>query len=198
MTILVLNCGSSSVKYQLIDTSTELALAKGSVSRIGMSASVVTHKPHDRNEVKISAEILDHIQAVEYVLSMLMSPNHGVIARKEEIDAVGHRVVHGGEEFSDSVLITQELKATLRGLIELAPLHNPHNIRGINACPTRITFAVSTPARPTCPKCLRLPSLTLPFTIRCRRMRMSTGYRTCSTSGTVYVDTAFTGPPIAT
>jgi acetate kinase len=134
MKILVLNCGSSSVKYQFVDTAAEKALAKGMVARIGMTGSVVTHKPHDRPEIKASAEILDHIQAVEYLITMLMSPNHGVIANKSEIDAVGHRVVHGGEEFSDSVLITQELMSTLRSLIELAPLHNPHNIRGINAC----------------------------------------------------------------
>jgi acetate kinase len=138
MRILVLNCGSSSVKYQLIDSETEIALAKGSVARIGMNASVITHKPHDRNEVKVSAEILDHIAAVEYVITMLMSPNHGVIEKKDEIDAVGHRVVHGGEEFSDSVLVTRELMTTLRSLIELAPLHNPHNIRGINACKTHL------------------------------------------------------------
>ena len=134
MKILVLNCGSSSVKYQLIDSGTESALARGSVTRIGMSGSVVTHKPQDRSEVKVSAEILDHIQAVEYVLAMLVSERHGVIKDKSEVDAVGHRVVHGGEEFSDSVLITQELMSSLRALIELAPLHNPHNIRGINAC----------------------------------------------------------------
>ncbi len=134
MNILVINCGSSSVKYQLIDTDRELALAKGSVSRIGMSASVMTHKPHDRPEVKVSGEILDHIVAIEYVISMLVSENHGVIKDRSEIQAVGHRVVHGGEEFTDSVLITQELMQRLRSLIELAPLHNPHNIRGINAC----------------------------------------------------------------
>jgi len=134
MKILVLNCGSSSVKYQLIDTASDIALAKGSVSRIGMSASVLTHKPHDRAEIKVSAEILDHINAVNYVLSILVSPNHGVIKDKNEIEAVGHRVVHGGEQFSDSVLITPELMTELRALIELAPLHNPHNIRGITAC----------------------------------------------------------------
>ncbi|MCX6835164.1 MAG: acetate kinase, partial [candidate division Zixibacteria bacterium] len=134
MKILVLNCGSSSVKYQFMDTATEKALAKGMVARIGMAGSVVTHKPHDRPEIKVSAEILDHIQAVQYVITMLMSANHGVIANKSEIDAVGHRVVHGGTEFSDSVLITVELMSALRSLIELAPLHNPHNIRGINAC----------------------------------------------------------------
>ncbi|KAA3633348.1 MAG: acetate kinase [Calditrichaeota bacterium] len=134
MNILVINAGSSSVKYQLIDTDKELALAKGTVSRIGMSASVLTHKPHDRAEVKVSAEILDHIIAIEYIVTILMSENHGVIKDASEIHAVGHRVVHGGEKFSSSVLITKELMAELRNLIELAPLHNPHNIRGINAC----------------------------------------------------------------
>ena len=134
MNILVINAGSSSVKYQLIDTQNELALAKGGISRIGMSASVLTHKPHDREEVKISAEILDHIVAIEYIISILMSENHGVIKDVSEIHAVGHRFVHGGEKFSSSMLITKELMSELRGLIELAPLHNPHNIRGINAC----------------------------------------------------------------
>ncbi|UCE25734.1 MAG: acetate kinase [Candidatus Zixiibacteriota bacterium] len=134
MKILVINCGSSSVKYQLIDTDTETALAKGMVSRIGMSASVLTHKPHDRPEVKVSGEILDHIVAIEYVVAMLLSENHGVIADRSEIEAIGHRVVHGGEKFTESVLITPELMLELRNLIDLAPLHNPHNIRGINAC----------------------------------------------------------------
>ena len=134
MKILVINCGSSSVKYQLIDSENEQALAKGTVSRIGMSASVLTHKPFDRPEIKVSGEILDHIAAIEYVIAMLLSENHGVIKDKSEIAAVGHRVVHGGEKFTDSVLITPELMSELRNLIELAPLHNPHNIRGINAC----------------------------------------------------------------
>jgi len=134
MKILVVNAGSSSVKYQLIDTDTETSLARGMVSRIGMSGSVLTHKPHDRDQIKVSAEILDHIVAVEYIVSILLSENHGVIKDRSEINAVGHRVVHGGEKFTDSILITQELMVELRNLIELAPLHNPHNIRGINAC----------------------------------------------------------------
>ena len=134
MKILVLNCGSSSVKYQLIDSATEEALAKGMVSRIGMSAAVLTHKPKDGAEVKISGEILDHIAAIEHVVAILRSERHGVIKDPKEIAAVGHRVVHGGEQFQDSVLITSELMTQLRALIELAPLHNPHNIRGINAC----------------------------------------------------------------
>jgi acetate kinase len=134
MKILVLNCGSSSVKYQFIDISKFYVLAKGMVSRIGASAAVLVHKPHDRPEVTISGEILDHIMAVEHVIAMLLSPNHGVIRDKSEIDAVGHRVVHGGEKFPDSVLIDRELMQVLRSCIELAPLHNPHNIRGITAC----------------------------------------------------------------
>ncbi|RKX24354.1 MAG: acetate kinase, partial [Candidatus Zixiibacteriota bacterium] len=134
MKILVINCGSSSVKYQMVDTETQEAMAKGRVERIGMSASVLTHKRHGQEEIKISAEILDHIVAVEYVISILMSEKHGVIKDKSEIDAVGHRVVHGGERFSDSALITTDLMRELRPLTELAPLHNPHNLRGINAC----------------------------------------------------------------
>ncbi|MDH4222559.1 MAG: acetate kinase [candidate division Zixibacteria bacterium] len=134
MKILVLNCGSSSVKYQLIDIDKNYPLAKGLVSRIGMSEAVLTHKPHDRPEVKITGEIIDHIVAIEYVISILLSPNHGVIKDKSEIGAVGHRVVHGGEKFPESVLINSEVMVELRNCIELAPLHNPHNIRGINAC----------------------------------------------------------------
>lgn len=134
MKILVLNCGSSSVKYQLVDTSINTALAKGLVSRIGMSQALLTHKPFDRPEIKIAPEILDHIVAIEYVISILLSKNHGVIKDKSEIEAVGHRVVHGGEKFADSALITSEILAEIRNCIELAPLHNPHNIRGINAC----------------------------------------------------------------
>ena len=141
MKILVLNCGSSSVKYQLIDTATGVALAKGLVSRIGMAEAVITHKPFDRPEVKVSAEILDHIIAIEYVITMLMSPNHGVITDKKQIEAVGHRVVHGGEEFTESVLVAGDLMSKLRALIELAPLHNPHNIRGINACQKALPHA---------------------------------------------------------
>jgi acetate kinase len=134
MKILVLNCGSSSVKYQLIDIDKSYVLAKGMISRIGMSASVLVHKPHDRPEITISGEILDHIVAVEHVIAILLSPNHGVIKDKSEIAAVGHRVVHGGERFPDSAFIDKDVMQVLRSCIELAPLHNPHNIRGINAC----------------------------------------------------------------
>ncbi len=134
MKILVVNCGSSTIKYQLIELETENALAKGKVERIGMEGAVLTHKPFDRDEIKIGAEIIDHSAGIEYVISILLSKNHGVIKRKEEIDAVGHRVVHGGETFSGSVLINDEVLKQIRACIEYAPLHNPHNLRGINAC----------------------------------------------------------------
>ena len=133
MKILVLNCGSSSIKYQLIETETKVAEAKGVIERIGMSSAVLTHKPKDSEQIRIVGEILDHTIALEYVIAVLLSPNHGVLADKNEIDAVGHRVVHGGETFSGSVLITDEVMRALKDNIELAPLHNPPNIKGIKA-----------------------------------------------------------------
>ena len=125
MKILVLNCGSSSIKYQFIDTDEKITLAKGQVERIGMSSAVLTHQPHGKEKIRIVGEILDHTIAIEYVVAVLLSPNHGVIKDKKEIDAVGHRVVHGGETFSGSVLITDQVMNALKENIELAPLHNP-------------------------------------------------------------------------
>lgn len=134
MKVLVLNSGSSSIKYQFIETSNHEVLAKGQVERIGMDDAVLTHIRADGDTVKISAEILDHNIAIEYVIAVLLSKNHGVIKDKSEIEAIGHRVVHGGETFSDSVLITDEVIEKIKENIELAPLHNPHNLRGILAC----------------------------------------------------------------
>ncbi len=133
MKILVLNCGSSSIKYQFIDTDTKTSLAKGLVERIGMSSAVLTHRRYDGDEIKVVGEILDHNIAIEYVLGVMLSKNHGVIEDKKDIEAVGHRVVHGGETFSDSVFITDEVISVLQDNIELAPLHNPPNIKGILA-----------------------------------------------------------------
>ncbi|MEG8988658.1 acetate kinase [Ignavibacteria bacterium 4148-Me] len=133
MKVLVLNCGSSSIKYQFIDTTTQIALAKGMVERIGMSSAVLTHTPYGKEKIRIVGEILDHTIAIEYVIAVLLSPNHGVIKNKKEIDAVGHRVVHGGETFSGSVLITDQVMNAIKENIELAPLHNPPNIKGILA-----------------------------------------------------------------
>ncbi len=133
MKVLVLNCGSSSIKYQFINTETETALAKGMVERIGMTGAVLSHSRFDGDSIKIAGEILDHQIAIEYVIAILLSPNHGVIKDVKEIDAVGHRVVHGGESFSGSVLINDEVIKVLQDNIELAPLHNPPNIKGIQA-----------------------------------------------------------------
>ncbi|MCL6099886.1 MAG: acetate kinase [Bacteroidetes bacterium] len=133
MKVLVLNCGSSSIKYQFIDTDSRIALAKGMVERIGMTSAVLTHSPLDREKIRIVGEILDHSIAIEYVIAVLLSPNHGVIKDRNEIQAVGHRVVHGGETFSGSVLITEQVMKALKDNIELAPLHNPPNIKGIQA-----------------------------------------------------------------
>lgn len=138
MKVLVLNCGSSSIKYQFMDTTAQIALAKGMVERIGMSSAVLTHQPHDKEKIKIVGEILDHTIAIEYVIAVLLSPNHGVIKDKKEIDAVGHRVVHGGETFSGSVLITDQVMNALKDNIELAPLHNPPNIKGIQAAKSHL------------------------------------------------------------
>jgi acetate kinase len=139
MKVLVLNCGSSSVKFQLIETSlesiennTEQFLAAGGVDKIGMDASIITYQRRDEPPVKTSALILEHEKAIEKVLAALTDPKRGVISDKSEIGAVGHRVVHGGEKFSGSVLITEEIVAEIRDCIDLAPLHNPHNLKGYN------------------------------------------------------------------
>ncbi len=144
MKILVLNCGSSSIKYQFMDTDTQVALAKGVVERIGMSSAILSYKRHDADKIKIVGEILDHQIGIEYVLGVLLNPNYGVIKDKNEIDAVGHRVVHGGETFSGSVLITDQVISALNENIELAPLHNPPNIKGIEAAKAHL------PEKPQC------------------------------------------------
>ncbi len=130
----MLNSGSSSVKYQFIETSTQKVLTKGLVDRIGMDGASLTNKRHDGDEIKITGDILDHTMAIEYILAVLLSPNHGVIKDRSEIHAIGHRVVHGAETFTDSVLITQEVIQEIHNNIELAPLHNPPNLKGIFAC----------------------------------------------------------------
>ena len=133
MNILVLNSGSSSVKYQMFETEKKQRLAKGIVERIGMAGAMLTHTPIDREEVRLSGEILDHKVAIEYILSILLSKNHGVIKNKNEIAAVGHRVVHGGEAFSESQLITSDVIKEIAKCMDYAPLHNPPNLKGIRA-----------------------------------------------------------------
>ena len=134
MNILVLNCGSSSVKYQFIEAESQRTLARGSIERIGMDGATLTNVRYDGDEIKIAGEIVDHISAIEYILAVLLSRNHGVINEKSDIHAIGHRVVHGGETFTASVLINDEVIKGIRNNFDIAPLHNPHNLRGINAC----------------------------------------------------------------
>ncbi len=134
MRILILNCGSSSIKYQFIETDTRIVLAKGGVERIGMKDAILNQERQDGDKVKITGEIVDHQAGVEYILAILLSQNHGVIKDKSEIEAVGHRVVHGGEKFTGSVMIDSEVMAGLDNCIDLAPLHNPPNIKGIKGC----------------------------------------------------------------
>lgn len=134
MTILVLNSGSSSVKYRLFEMDGENCLAWGLVERIGARGALLNHQRHDGDKVKLAGEIIDHQAAIEYILAVLLSPNHGVIQDRSEIKAVGHRVVHGGEKFTGSVIIDTAVMNQLHDCIELAPLHNPANIKGIQAC----------------------------------------------------------------
>ena len=134
MKILVVNCGSSSIKYQLFSMTNEEVLAKGLVERIGMDGSILTHQPTGKDKVKIDADIPNHSVGIQLVLKSLTDEKHGVLKSMKEISAVGHRVVHAGEKFADSVLITPAVMKALEECTELAPLHNPPNIMGINAC----------------------------------------------------------------
>ncbi|MGM1046141.1 acetate kinase [Paenibacillus uliginis N3/975] len=133
MNILVINAGSSSLKYQLYNMTDESVLAKGLVERIGMDSSILTHKPTGKQEVTEVSEILEHTTAIRKVLGMLTHKEHGVISSIEEIQAVGHRVVHGGEYFKESALVDGPAKAEIRRLFDLAPLHNPASMMGIKA-----------------------------------------------------------------
>ena len=137
MRVLVLNCGSSSVKFQLIETSLkmieedkDIKLASGIVDKIGMTSSVIKYDAQGRDSIKKTATILEHKVAIEQVLALLTDREVGVIEDKKEIDAVGHRIVHGGEKFSESAIITSEVLKGIDDCIDYAPLHNPHNIRG--------------------------------------------------------------------
>lgn len=134
MNILVINCGSSSLKYQLLDMETKNPLAKGLVERIGMVGSVLTHRPANGEKEIITAEIPNHDVAIQMVLDALVNSEYGVVKDLSEIGAVGHRVVHGGEKFASSVLVTDEVVKGIEDCIELAPLHNPPNVAGIKAC----------------------------------------------------------------
>lgn len=134
MKIFVVNCGSSSIKYQLFNMQNEVVLAKGLVERIGMEGSLLKHTPTGKYTVDLPADIPDHAVGIKLIVDTLVNPEYGVIPDMSEIDAVGHRVVHGGERFADSVLITQDVLKGIEDCAEIAPLHNPPNLHGINAC----------------------------------------------------------------
>jgi len=133
MIVLVLNAGSSSIKYQLFDVIKKQVLAKGLVDKIGMADAALINNRIDGDEVKLEGEIIDHQAGIEYVLGVLISEKHGSISSLEDIDAVGHRVVHGGESFHSSVLINEQIIRKIEECVPLAPLHNPPNLKGIYA-----------------------------------------------------------------
>lgn len=133
MNVLVINCGSSSLKYQLIDSISEQVLAKGLCERIKIDGRL-KHSPAGKATVEKDSPMPDHTAAVELVLKMLTDPKHGVIASLDEIGAVGHRIVHGGEKFASSTVITDEVIAAITECNDLAPLHNPANLIGIESC----------------------------------------------------------------
>ena len=133
MVILVLNCGSSSIKYQVIDmeAASSKLLAKGIVERIGLPEGDLVHKPVGKEPFELRQPIPDHTTGIRLVLDALTDPQHGVIRSLDEVKAVGHRVAHGGEYFPESCLVTEEVKEKIRSLFEIAPLHNPANLEGV-------------------------------------------------------------------
>lgn len=134
MKVLVINAGSSSLKYQLIDMTNESALAVGLCERIGIDNSFITQKGSDGKKYEVHIELPNHKIALEEVIKALTDPELGVISSMSEINAVGHRVVHGGENFTSSVIIDESVEEAIEGCIDLAPLHNPPNLTGIKAC----------------------------------------------------------------
>ena len=134
MKILVLNCGSSSLKYQLIDMDNESVLAKGLCERIGIDGSKLTHKPTGKEDYVVESPMKDHQIAVKLVLDALTDKDHGVITDIKEISAVGHRVLHAGQVYSDSIVVNEDVKRVIRECFDLGPLHNPANLIGIEAC----------------------------------------------------------------
>ena len=134
MKILVINCGSSSLKYQLIDMENESVLAKGLCERIGIAGSKLTHQAAGKDKYVVEKDMPTHKTAIELVMEALMDQEHGVIKDTSEISAIGHRVLHGGTVYSDSIVVNDDVKRVIRECFELGPLHNPANLMGIEAC----------------------------------------------------------------
>ncbi len=139
MIILVLNCGSSSIKYQLFEMGdSTTVIAKGIVERIGFTDAVISHKPTGKDKYKNITPIMDHTTGINLLMAALVDTEHGVISKIEEIAAVGHRIVQGGEKYKESVLITKEVIRDIEACVDLAPLHNPANLKGIISVDTLI------------------------------------------------------------
>lgn len=133
MKILVLNCGSSSIKYKMLDMTNNSSIASGVMEKIGLKGSFLKHENEGQKKVKLEGEVLDHQTGIEYIMGVMIDPKIGCISSLDEIDAIGHRVVHGGEMFKGSVLIDDDVISQIEKCIELAPLHNPPNLKGIYA-----------------------------------------------------------------
>jgi acetate kinase len=133
MNILVLNCGSSSIKYQLLNVEQKAVLAKGIVEKVGLKGSFLKNENQKGDKVKLEGEVIDHQIGIEYILGVLISNEHGCIGSVSEINAVGHRIAHGGEKFKESILIDEETIKGIKWCIQLAPLHNPANLKGVLA-----------------------------------------------------------------
>ena len=134
MKVLVINCGSSSLKFQLIDSDSEEVLAKGLCERIGIDGGMVTYQPKGKDKIKKNADMPDHTEAVRLVIDALIDKENGVISSLDEIGAVGHRIVHGGEKFASATLINEDVIKAIEECNDLAPLHNPANLIGIRSC----------------------------------------------------------------
>ncbi|MDO4939841.1 MAG: acetate kinase [Lachnospiraceae bacterium] len=134
MKVLVINCGSSSLKYQLIDMDNEAVLAKGLCERIGIDGSMLTHKAPGKDNFVIEHPMPTHKEAIELVMAALTDKDHGVIESVDEITAVGHRVLHGGNTYTESIVVNEDVKRVIRECFDLGPLHNPANLMGIEAC----------------------------------------------------------------
>ncbi len=134
MKILVVNCGSSSLKYQLIDMDNESVIAKGLCERIGIEGSKLMHQPAGKDNFVVENPMPDHKVAIQMVMDALQNPNHGVISSVDEISAIGHRVLHGGTTYSESIVVDEDVKRVIRECFDLGPLHNPANLMGIEAC----------------------------------------------------------------
>lgn len=134
MLVLVINCGSSSLKYQLLEMTTETLMAKGLVERIGIEGSVIKHETIGKEKYVLTTPMKDHTDAISHVMNAITHPEHGAIKELSEIKAVGHRVVHAGEKYANSVIINDDVIAVLEECAELAPLHNPPNLAGVRAC----------------------------------------------------------------